>query len=419
MLPRSLPSFDQVLADIKSCTGFSEKRLAENAGVGKNRISESKGADFNSRRELIRELLAVCSLSFSEYLERRRRGTLKTKPSKVTIADLDNAFVLHSILNKLEKELLLSSVEEKDHIRNNIQDARARIINANVLTEIGLRPLEPDLFAVQAAEAACGVHLRDDDGYNIEKNSSDSRRLHKDGLSVSVSVDSVGPLAALLGMQNNSEIYGFPLRIRIEGKNGADQVNLLKKKQHDTAFAVFGLPSFSLNYGTLDYLQDYRLLIPLFSIEQAVLKQRGELRRVFYCPSGFAELQQRANAGLSQRYSTVRADSISPLGVAPHLNKGEGVIAFDPIAQWLATQHQLETQSDSSYRVNVGLFKNHVILKSTHTERLQAEFVRAFVKEYRICTRNRKYSLGLLANCPEFVDKYCIACGFPPYVHRK
>lgn len=421
MIHGHLPPLSEVVNDITSCYKYSQAELARKAGVGKNALNmaKSKGdKSETSRRDLMRVILGVVGLSCDEYLERKRSNTLRFRAGVCETIDLENALITHSLLGKLEEESYLSCVQHKKKIRTKIQDAMNRIIQAGVLKGFGLRSINPLQSSVMAAESACSVNERREGSFNIKKNIRDSEDVNRDGLVVSVSVDSVGPVAALLGMQKNFQIYGFPIQIRIQGLNGADQVSQMKKTFHETMFAIFGLPSYTLHYGLYDYLPNFQLEIPLFSIEQCILKKQGDLRHVFFCSSGFAELQERAKAGLQNQYKMIRADSITPLSVAPHLENGQGLISFNPLAQRMAHEHQLERIPDSGYRIDVGLFANRNILKECSASRLVGEFVRAFVREYRICTNSRSYSLRLLMNSPEFMEKYCKAVGFPPFVYR-
>ena len=188
--------------------------------------------------------------------------------------------------------------------------------------------------------------------------------------------------------------YGLDVRSDFENLSGRQQVLALRHDDEaDFLFAPHG-PVLLVGEGRA---LDYRWVAPVYAYEQVVLQApgaaRGRKRKLLVYRGGSPEEQLIAGVGIPPAAEPEMIGSLERLvGSVPQLSPGDMLIAWQPLASGLESQHRLKRIAD--FRCWISLYC-HKRWQRGALRPLKTQFTQLFAREWIFAMRNLEWAAGM------------------------
>jgi hypothetical protein len=404
----------QIVTDLMSWLGESLRRFALRVNLSRTVVHALSKDDVPltaarqtkevHRRQALGQMLMAFGCTFLDY-RAIREGKLQISEDCLC---LDKTRLIRSLDHNLRTEFALCRVLNRKSAQKAVEAVRLQVTAAGLISG-DMRNINPDEVIAQGVYEA-GQPMSQVNG-----------QLKARKISISIAVDSVGAVAAALAVRRNYQRYLLDVDVRLHGENGAEQVRLAKLGKAPADFAVYGIPSFSLNLDS-PRVNCFRLVTPLHEIQTQVLTRNPhQLSHVILPAGGFAQMFMRAKKATDWgRKCQVEEGRFSALSLAAELSSKDGVLAFEPVASTLCRTARLRPAllDDLSYNVHVGLFLNEKFL-GTHGDNADRQatarrFAYAFCSEYLAYQFDHEAALKILIKNDQFRRSYALMAGIPP-----
>lgn len=408
----------QIVNDLMGWFGFGEsyRRFALRVNLSRTVVHELSKDDAPlaavrqtklkevHRRQALGQMLMAFGCTFQDYRDIREN---KLQLSEDCLS-LDKTRLIRSLDRQLYTELTLCRVFNRKSAPSAVAAVTSQVAAAGLLPA-NANNFQPDETIVggvyEAGQPMSPVNLPP---------------LKSQKISISIAVDSVGAVAAALAVRSNFERYRLQVDVLLHGENGAEQVQLARKGRARADFAVYGIPSFSLNLDS-PRVNCHRLVTPLHEIQTQVLtRDPKHLACVILPAGGFAQMFMKAKKSTDWgKRCQVEEGRFSALSLAAELSSKQGVLAFEPVASTLCQTARLRPAllGDLNYNVHVGLFLNNEFLARGDYADRQAtarRFAYAFCSEYLAYQFDHEAALKILVKDDQFRRRYALMAGIPP-----
>jgi DNA-binding winged helix-turn-helix (wHTH) protein len=207
--------------------------------------------------------------------------------------------------------------------------------------------------------------------------------------------------------------YGLVVRSDYEGLSGRQQIlRLFHDDEADFLFAPHVPLLLVGDYGALDY----RRVTPVHSYSQVVLRAPGRPRsarpRLLVYKGGYPEEQMMTEIGIPDSAEPELVGSLERLvEKVTELSAGDMVIAWEPLASGLTSQHRLERRSE--YRCWVSLH-GHARWHKGALSPLKLQFTQLFASEWVYCRQNLGWALECLGMELRALELFTAGSGLVP-----
>jgi DNA-binding winged helix-turn-helix (wHTH) protein len=283
-----------------------------------------------------------------------------------------------------ELELLQEAIVECDH---RIQ----LIVNHEGLELEGRFPREPLFVPPRMIPGASSATQGPD--AQVAARAAELIRYSKTApIVVNVGAYSTACIAVLRSLQRR---YGLELRSDFDDLSGRQQIlRLYHDDRPDFLLAPHAPFLLVGDYGALDY----RRLTPVYGYAQSVLTAPGRAksrrRRLLVYKGGSPDEQLMARAGIPDSAEPEVVTSLERLVTqVEHLEPGDMVIAWEPLASGLEAQRAFERHAE--FRLWISLYCHERWQRGT-LRALSTQFKQLFAAEWAFCRCNREWAIECL-----------------------
>lgn len=227
-----------------------------------------------------------------------------------------------------------------------------------------------------------------------------------------VNVGSYSP-ACVAVLHSIRRRYGLAVRSDVEGLSGRQQI--LRLFHDDEADFLFAPHVPLLLVGDPGAL-DYRRVTPVHSYSQVVLRAPGRVRsarqRLLVYKGGYPEEQLMTKVGIPESAEPELVGSLEGLlEKVSELAAGDMVIAWEPLASGLASQHPFERLSE--YRCWLSLYCQGRWRRGALAA-LNTQFAQLFASEWMHCRHNPAWAVECLGMELDALELFTAGSGLTP-----
>lgn len=200
--------------------------------------------------------------------------------------------------------------------------------------------------------------------------------------------------------------YGLDIQIDYADRTSHDQIQ--KIETHSQDYFDFVIAANAPIFLRPEALNNYVGLFECHCERQFVFRKKGKTygrsSLVFVHRESAAEEQYRAKVGIPEGVSAEAVDRLEDVRfAADHLEAGEMLITWNPVAHALRRNTSLEVLCDSEYRVWASLFCHRRWREPSLLSACNA-FSLLFQNEWKQCASNLSYSLAILSTDSPFMS---------------